>query len=64
MAVKLTASGRVVNINPPTRLSKKQRDSISLIPVDEARIRAIEETFKNVKVSKMALDVVKKKNGG
>ncbi len=52
MAVKLTASGRVININPPTRLNKKQLNSILSTPVDETRIRAVEKTFKDIKISK------------
>jgi hypothetical protein len=51
MALKLV-NKKVVNVNPPSRLTKKQLENIANRPVDNERIQRALKTMQNVGVSR------------
>ena len=50
MALKLV-NKKVVNVNPPSRLTKKQLENIANSPVDNERIQRALKTMQHVGVS-------------
>jgi len=51
MALKLV-NKKVVNVNPPSRLTKKQLENIANRPVDNERIQRALKTMQHVGVSR------------